>query len=144
MAAGKSLPKWEERAQVGIYLGLSPLHAWYVALILSLTTGLVSPQFHVVFYYHFQTVRKNVPGSLIFKSEWQRLAGFILDTVLKSSKQHQSRRGRAAALIGDAYYSTTKLEYEPYQEDNAETRGSHTPDLPLGVIPVEPLTILAE
>ena len=95
-------------------------------------------QFHVIFDDHFQTVHNNVPGSLIFKSEWQRLAGFSLDTAPKSSKRHQSRHGRAAALIRDAYYPTTELEYESYQEDDAETRGPHTPDLPLGEIPVEP------
>ena len=113
-------------------------------LILTLTTGLVSPQFYVVFNDHFKTVHKNVPGGLHFDSEWQRLAVFDLDTLPTSSKRHQSRRGRSAALTGDAYYPTTELEYESYQEDNAETRGSHTPDLPLGVIPVEPLTILSE
>ena len=109
----------------------------YVALMWFLTTGIVSPQFHVVFDDHFQTVRKNVPVSLLFKSEWQRLAGFNLYTVPKSYKRHQLRRGRAAALIGDAYYPKTELEYESYQEDDAETRGSHTPDLPLGAIPAE-------
>ena len=68
LVAWKSLPKWEGRARVSIYLDPSPLHAWSVALILSLTEGLVSPQFHVVFDDHLQTVRKNVPGSLILKS----------------------------------------------------------------------------
>ena len=138
LTAGESLPKWEERARVGIYLGPSPLHARSVALILSLTIGLVSPQFHVVFDDHFQNVRKNVPGSLLFKPEWQRLAGFDLDTVPTSSKRHQSRCSRAAALIGEAYYPTTELEYDSYHEDDAETRGFHMPDLPLGAIPVGP------
>ena len=104
---------------------------------MSFTTGLVSPQFHAVFDDHFQTERKNVPGRLILKSEWQRLAGFNLDTVPTSSKRHQSQRGREAALIGDAYYPTTELEYEYYQEDDADNRGSHTPDIPLGAIPVD-------
>ena len=89
LATGKSLPKREDCAQVGIYLGPSSLNAWSVAIMLSLTTGLVSPQFHVVFDDHFQMVRKNVPGSLYFKLEWQRLAGFNLDAVLTSSKRHQ-------------------------------------------------------
>ena len=141
LVAGKSLPKWEERARVGIYLVPSPLHARSVALILSLTIGLLSPQFHVVFDDHFQNFHKNVPGSLLFNSEWQRLAGFDLDTVPTSSKRHQSRRSRAAALIGEAYYPTTELEYESYQEDDADTRGYHTPDLPLGTIPVGPPTL---
>jgi hypothetical protein len=57
LAAGKSLPKWEDRACVGIYLGPSPRHSRSVAMVLSLTTaGLVSPQYHVVFDDHFQTV----------------------------------------------------------------------------------------
>ena len=107
LASVKSLPKWEGRARVGIYLGPSSLHSRSVALIMSLTTGILSPQSHVVFDDHFQTVRKNVPGSLLFKSEWQILAGFNLDTLPTSSKRHQSRRGRAAVLIGDAYYPTT-------------------------------------
>ena len=85
---------------------------------------------------HFQTVRKNVPESLIFKSEWQRLTGFDLDKLPTSSKRHQSQRSRVAALIGEAYYPTTELEYESYQEDNAETSESHTPDIRLGAIPV--------
>ena len=101
LVTGKSLPTWEERAQVGIYLGPSPLHDWSVALMLSLTIGLVSPQFHVVFDDHFQKVHNNVPGSVLFKSKWQRLAGFNLDTVPTSSKRHQSQLRWAAALIGE-------------------------------------------
>ena len=66
------------------------------------------------------------------------MAGFNLDTVSTSSKIHQSRRSRAAALIREAYYPTAESEYESYQEDDADTRGSHTPDLPLGAIPVGP------
>jgi hypothetical protein len=45
--AGKSLPAWMSRAKVGINLGISPTHVRSVALVLSLKTGLVSPQFHV-------------------------------------------------------------------------------------------------
>jgi hypothetical protein len=45
MAAGKKLDKWSERTRVGVYLGKSSQHARTVALVLSLTTGLTSPQF---------------------------------------------------------------------------------------------------
>eukprot|EP00978_Attheya_sp_CCMP212_P037788 scaffold181389_cov64-Attheya_sp.AAC.3 len=58
LQGGKSIPKWQERARVGIYLGLSPQHSRSVALVLSLTTGLVSPQFHVEFDDFFETVGK--------------------------------------------------------------------------------------
>ena len=51
------LPKWEPRSRVGVYLGQSPHHASNVALVLNLKTGLVSPQFHVVFDDNFTTVK---------------------------------------------------------------------------------------
>ena len=49
-------PKWEPRSHIGIYLGHSPCHAGTVALVLNLATGLVSPQYHVVFDDKFSTV----------------------------------------------------------------------------------------
>ena len=46
---GKKLPKWEVRSRVGVNLGRSPHHAASVGLILNLTTGLVSPQYHCIY-----------------------------------------------------------------------------------------------
>ena len=70
--------KWLKRAEVGLYLGRSPFHARSVALVLNLTTGRVSPQFHVAFDSQFQTVRgtygatrKDLPTS-----KWQEVCGF--------------------------------------------------------------------
>ena len=51
-----ALPKWEPRCRVGVYLGHSPQHAGNVALVLNLSTGHVSPQYHVVFDDKFTTV----------------------------------------------------------------------------------------
>eukprot|EP00957_Ditylum_brightwellii_P169335 12888710-Ditylum_brightwellii.AAC.1 len=42
-----SIPKWNPSARLGIYLGPSPRHARNVSLVLSMETGLVSPQFHM-------------------------------------------------------------------------------------------------
>ena len=53
---GHKIPKWEPRSRQGLHLGWSPLHASTVPLILNLTTGHVSPQFHVVFDDWFTTV----------------------------------------------------------------------------------------
>jgi len=50
------IPKWKPRSRVGVYLGQSSEHASSVPLVLSTTTGLVSPQFHVVFDDKFSTV----------------------------------------------------------------------------------------
>ena len=46
---GGGPPKWYPRARFGIYLGHSPSHAGSVALVMNPKTGLVSPQFHLVF-----------------------------------------------------------------------------------------------
>jgi hypothetical protein len=47
LASGKTIPKCNSRARVGLYLGPSSRHARNVSLVLSLDTGLVSPQFHL-------------------------------------------------------------------------------------------------
>jgi hypothetical protein len=57
LAAGKSIPKWHRRARLGVYLGRSPNHAQSVALVLNLSTGLVSPQFHLKFDDLFETIK---------------------------------------------------------------------------------------
>ena len=71
--AGK---KWKDRARLGVNLGFSPQHSKSVALVLSLKTGLVSPQFHCQFDEAFQTV-KGIDASLQPPSMWQEKAYFI-------------------------------------------------------------------
>lgn len=44
---GHWIPKWAEHSRVSIFLGYTPQHTPTVALILSLSSGLTSPQFHV-------------------------------------------------------------------------------------------------
>jgi hypothetical protein len=56
LQAGKKVNKWTDRARVGVYLGQSPQHARTVSLVLSLQTGLVSPQFHVRMDSAFKTL----------------------------------------------------------------------------------------
>jgi hypothetical protein len=53
---GATIPKWDPRARVGVYLGHSPCHAGNVALVLNPKTLRVSPQFHLVFDDEFSTV----------------------------------------------------------------------------------------
>jgi hypothetical protein len=68
---GHKIPRWKPRSRVGVYLGLSPNHASSVPLILSTTTGLVSPQFHVVFDDHFTTTNSLHDNALL--SNWSTL-----------------------------------------------------------------------
>jgi hypothetical protein len=70
LQAGKKINKWKERARVGIYLGPSPQHARTVALVLSLKTGLASPQFHVRIDPTFQTMRHSFADGMPI-SRWQ-------------------------------------------------------------------------
>lgn len=82
LQAGKPHGKWEERSKVGIYLGTSPTHPRNVPLVLSLTTGLVSPQFHIKYDSSFSTVK-----DLLTVSNWQLKAGFV--TQRESNQSHE-------------------------------------------------------
>jgi hypothetical protein len=75
VANGNYIPKWDNICRLGINLGPSPRHARNVYLVLNLTTGLSSPQFHVKHDELFETVaaRTGDPGTI---SNWQYLAGF--------------------------------------------------------------------
>ncbi len=75
LASSNSIPRWDPRARLGLNLGPSPTHARNVHLVLSLSTGLVSPQFHCCFDNFFDICKYGVPDGGI-SSTWQRLAGF--------------------------------------------------------------------
>jgi hypothetical protein len=61
---GKSYPKWSERARIGVYLGQSPKHSSSTALILNVSLGCVSPQFHSV-------IDSSFGSSQLPESSWQ-------------------------------------------------------------------------
>jgi hypothetical protein len=54
---GHKIPRWKPHSRVGVYLGLSTNHASNIPLVLSTTTDLVSPQFHVVYDDKFTTTQ---------------------------------------------------------------------------------------
>jgi hypothetical protein len=56
LADGDSIPKWNHRARMGMFLGFSNEHSSLVPLVLNLLTGHVSPQHHVIFDDNFETV----------------------------------------------------------------------------------------
>ena len=56
LASGKKLPKWNPHSRCGVYLGVSSAHSSNVPLVLSLKTGSISAQYHVVFDDCFSTV----------------------------------------------------------------------------------------
>ncbi len=73
-AGSKSIPQWDPRVRIRLNLGPSPMHAHNVHLVLSLTTGLVSPQFHCCFDEFYETCKCGV-SDMGISSMWQCLAG---------------------------------------------------------------------
>ena len=55
LQAGKKIPRWEPRSKLGLFCGLSTVHSSEVPLVLNLTTGSITTQFHVVFDDMFTT-----------------------------------------------------------------------------------------
>ncbi len=56
MQGDNKISWYEPRSHLGVYRGHSPYHVQNIALILNLSTGLVSPQYHVVYDDDFTTV----------------------------------------------------------------------------------------
>jgi hypothetical protein len=52
----QKLPKWNRRACLGQFVGFLDKHSSMVANVRHLTTGYISPQFHVIFDNLFETV----------------------------------------------------------------------------------------
>jgi hypothetical protein len=77
--------KWSYRSRPAIYLGNSTQYSRSVALVLSLTTGLVSPQYHAKFDDEFDTVTKpsETPVSL-----WQRKCHFTSEGGISTDDHH--------------------------------------------------------
>ena len=55
VASNEKLSKWESKARRGVYLGSLPAHVSNFPLVLTLKTGFVTPQYHVVFDDCFST-----------------------------------------------------------------------------------------
>ena len=72
LQGGNSIPKWNERSRVGIYLGHSSQHAQNVSLILNPKTGYISPQFHCVYDDQFDSSKVDAN----FNKLWTEKAGF--------------------------------------------------------------------
>ena len=58
------LSEWKPTDISGVYLGHYHSHAGSVELVLHITTGYVSPQYHVIFYHNFSTFDHMRKGTL--------------------------------------------------------------------------------
>ena len=60
IADGKTIPRWNTQSRQGIFVGFSRDHAFNIPFILNLTSGKISPLFHVVFDNWFATIPAHV------------------------------------------------------------------------------------
>ena len=70
---GKKLPKWTMRSRQGVYLGISPVHAPTVGRILNITTGAITPQYHVMYDEYFTTVNGYATDAIFDNELWTTL-----------------------------------------------------------------------
>ena len=70
---GRKVPRWTKRSRRGVYLGAAPLHASSIGRILSLETGHISPQFHVVYDEKFTSVSTLNTDIFFEQHPWERL-----------------------------------------------------------------------
>lgn len=129
---GKKINKWKNRSRVAIYLGRSPNHTRTVGLCLSLTTGLVSPQFHFTPDSKFQTMRRSF-GNDQPESKWQAKCHFVKKDVRfpsTRSKEATSQREprEAASEIGSIPEGAQEVTQENERQDHT-TDEPETPPL---------------
>ena len=131
---GNKGAKWSERARCGIYLGTSPRHARSVALVLSLETGMVSPQFHVTFDTLFETVRNNnnkssVAGLMPAKSLWQFKLGFTTTdpSVSEGDGEPQLPQTSTTDVSNDQHQAATPVTPHPPTDSAPQDEGAVPP-----------------
>ena len=116
--AGMKISKWHTRARVGLYLRHSPMHAKSVSLVLNISTGLVSPQFHIKFDDFFETVNKLDDN---FKVEW-RVKCHFKESLPTSRKSVQVSEGVPT--------TSTNFEHTNFQMDPMPPGGEPPPQIP--------------
>ena len=120
------IPKWHKRARLGIYLGRSEAHAQSVALVLNLSTGLVSPQYHVAFDEQFETIKDHTD----YPNLWQSATHFLQTRGAKPPKA-PSR----VQIRGELVSPSVTASREPTMQDTenggggASTQGDLPPEV---------------
>lgn len=96
----KQLSTWLPRSRLGIYLGLSDQHARSVSLVMSLTTGLVSPQFHVDHDDFFESLSSE--EKVENNRTWMVLAGFRKGSKTNARKATLAGKNPSIPLLDTA------------------------------------------
>ena len=69
---GKKLPRWKPHSHRCMFMGSSPHHATSAPLVLNLTTGAITPQYHVVFNDWFATIQvtSQAQNNILSQNVW--------------------------------------------------------------------------
>jgi len=143
---GHKIPKFDPRSRQGLNLGWSPRHAATVPLVLNLTTGSVSPQFHVVFDDWFTTVSstgEREEGDPIDGEAWTNLllndriqVGFdeedplAVDDEWLTELERIERHEKAATRVQRNWRSTTEQGTLPETETSGANNESSNQPMP--------------
>jgi len=114
------LQKWQPRARLGVYLGHSPCHAGTVALVLNPSSMHVSPQYHVAFDDHFQTVpylaTKDIPPvwrELVTKAESSSVEDYDLaQHWVEAQANNEILDQEGEQLLSDERIQPTKVSFD--------------------------------
>jgi len=103
---GKKLPKWNPRSRRGRFLGISPSHSTLIGRILNLTTGRITPQYHVVYDDLYTTVPNaesgGQPDTEPFRAErWNQLIQSGSERYLDEEVDERGHRIPAPPLHDD-------------------------------------------
>ena len=96
-----------------------------MALVLNLETGLVSPQFHVVFDPSFQTIKKSFGGNPP-KSQWQVKCGFSDEGHTVQAPPARARRTRRLVEVGEGT-EQLPVDIQPQPSEQREQRDDPEP-----------------
>ena len=76
LSVDQPFDKCKEKNTTGIYLGIFPIHGRTSYLVLILTAGRVTPQFHIEFYTYLTTINVS-NGNIVPPRYWQAMYGFL-------------------------------------------------------------------
>ncbi len=125
MQGDGKVPHWEPRSQVGVYLGHSLHHAQSVALVLNLTTGHVSSQYHVVFDDDFTTVSHLKLGMV--PTNWPELFKNNREILTDETFQLQSDWNQPFSQQPLVHWISATLDSQPTTLANILDSASSTP-----------------
>ena len=133
LSNGKKLPRWKPRSGRHQYMGASNDHSSSIPLVLSLDTGKITPQYHVMFDNWFQTVSATDAAQPNFDhDDWYNTFG---STDLQYIPDGAALNGPSEG----AQDTTLERELTIKREDMARVREAAIPPQPLDNVQLPPV-----